>query len=179
MSRRRIPGRETTAAISNERRTWYGWGQLTRVEKSWFGLFLHDVTRLFAEISVISLPVLLAAMAAPATGWFDAKATGLVAWATLVVTATLIRIGTVPPIGSETPGWVTLAPELIVLRVGYFNGGLAAAIFGGLAVHDSIGTLVTSDTAGIAFGLGWALAISVGMALVFPRVAEEWLSIVR
>lgn len=82
MTRRGTPGRESAAARSTERQIWYGYGQLTRAEKSRFGVFLHDTTRLFAEVSVFSLPVLLFVMEYPATGWFDAKATGIVAWLT-------------------------------------------------------------------------------------------------
>jgi hypothetical protein len=92
MSRREgPPGRETAAARSNVRRVWYGYGQLGRAEKSGFGLFLHDTVRIYAEVSVLSLPVLLAIMAAPAPGALDAEATGLVAWLTMTVAGTLGR----------------------------------------------------------------------------------------
>jgi hypothetical protein len=93
VTRRGTPGRESAAARSTERQIWYGYGQLTRAEKSRFGVFLHDTTRLFAEVSVFSLPVLLFVMEYPATGWFDAKATGIVAWLTAVIVGTLVRGG--------------------------------------------------------------------------------------
>ncbi|WP_418286568.1 hypothetical protein [Halorubrum sp. DTA46] len=178
MSRRGPPGRETAAAESGDRRTWYGWGQLTRVEKRGVGLFLHDVTRVFSELSIVSLPVLLAVMEYPTTGWFDAKATALVAWTTAVVVATLIRIGAVHPVGTATPGWVTLSPWLVALRVPYFNASLALAIFGGLAVHEAT-TALGGEFAGLVVGLGWAGTVAAGSVLAFPRVAEEWLSVVR
>ncbi|MDZ5809910.1 hypothetical protein U4E84_00895 [Halorubrum sp. AD140] len=178
MSRRRTPGREGAAARSGERRTWYGYGELTRVEKSRLGVFLHDTTRLFAEISVVSLPVLLLAMEHPPSGWFDAKATGLVAWIAAVVTATLVRGGFVRPLATATPGWVTLSPSLLLARIPYFNGGLALAIFGGLGVERSVATVVPDGALGIVLGLTWAAGVAVLLSLSFPRVAERWLSVV-
>lgn len=177
MSRRRVPGRETDAAESNTRRTWYGYGQLTRTEKRRFGLFLHDVTRVFAEISVVSLPVLLFVMGYPADGWFDAKATALVAWTAAVVVGTLIRIGAVHPVATPTPGWVTLSPRLVALRVPYFNAALALAIFGGLAAEGAVTGVGADGTAGVAAGIGWTAATSAGAVLAFPRAADEWVAV--
>lgn len=179
MSRRGPPGRETAAARSNERRTWYGWGQLTRVEKNRFGLFLHDSPRMFAEVSLVSLPVLLLVMASPPTGWFDAKATGLVAWAVAVVVGTLVRIGLVRPFATRTLGWVTLNPWLTVLRIPYFNVGLGVAIFGGLAVDGAVTWLGGGDLVGVGTGLVWTGTVAAGVVLAFPRIAEAWLSVVR
>ncbi|MFW6317046.1 MAG: hypothetical protein ACOC06_01075 [Halorubrum sp.] len=179
MTRRGTPGRESAAARSTERRIWYGYGQLTRTEKSRFGVFLHDTTRLFAEISVFSLPVLLSVMEYPASGWFDAKATGLVAWLTAVVVATLVRGGFVRPLATPTPGWVTLSPSLLVARVPYFNGGLALAIYGGLRVEKAVAAVApASDGLGVVAGLAWAAGVAALLSLCFPRFAERWLSVV-
>lgn len=178
MSRRRVPGRETDAAESNTRRTWYGYGQLAQAEKRGVGLFLHDTPRVFAEISVVSLPVLLFVMEYPADGWFDAKATALVAWTTAVVVGTLVRIGAVHPIATPTPGWVTLSPRLVALRVPYFNAALALAIFGGLAMEGAITGVGAGGTVGVGAGIGWAATVSAGAVLAFPRVADEWVSVV-
>ncbi|WP_123624614.1 hypothetical protein [Halorubrum sp. CSM-61] len=179
MTRRGTPGRESAAARSRERRIWYGYGQLTRAEKSRFGVFLHDTTRLFAEISVFSLPVLLLVIEHPATGRFDAKATGLVAWIAAVVAATLVRGGFVRPLATPTPGWVTLSPSLLLLRIPYFNGGLALAIFGGLWVERSIAVLApASGGIGVAAGLAWAAGVATLASLSFPGIADRWLSTV-
>lgn len=171
MSRRRgPPGRETAAATSAERRIWYGYGTLSRAEKSGVGVFLHDTTRVFAEVSVFSLPVLLAIMEYPATGWYDAKATGLVAWLAMTLAGTLVRGGWVAPLATTTPGWVTLAPWLLALRVVLFNAAMAVAAFGGLAVGETLGWPPASVV--------WAAAVAALAALSFPRLAEEWLALV-
>lgn len=179
MTRRGTPGRESAAARSTERRIWYGYGQLARAEKSRFGVFLHDATRLFAEISIVSLPVLLVVMETPAVGWFDAKATGLVAWIAAVLAATLVRGGFVRPLATPTLGWVTLSPPLLLARVPYFNAGLAVAIFGGLRAERSlVGVDPASGGIGVAVGLAWAAGVATLLSLCFPRFAERWLSIV-
>jgi len=180
MTRRRTHGRESAAARSRERRVWYGYGQLARAEKSRFGVFLHDTTRLFAEISILSLPVLLFVMEYPAAGRFDAKATGLVAWIAAVVAGTLVRGGFVQPLATRTPGWVTLSPSLLLARIPYFNGGLALAIFGGLRVEQTLARVApTSSGFGVAAGLAWAAGVATLLSLCFPRFAERWLSVVE
>jgi hypothetical protein len=159
------PGRETAAARSGERRIWYGYGSLTRTEKNGLGLFLHDTTRVFAEVSVLSLPCLVLIMATPPSGLFDAKATGLLAWLTMTLSGTFVRGGWVRPLASTTPGWVRLAPPLLVLRLGYFNAVMLLAAFGGLAVGGPPG--------GPLLGLAWAGSVAVLGTLLFPRVAEK------
>jgi len=167
MSRREgLPGRETAAARSKVRRIWYGYGQLGRAEKNGLGLFLHDTVRIYAEVSVLSLPVLFAIMAVPATGRLDAKATGLVAWLTMTLVGTLIH-----------GGWVRLSPALLVLRIGYFNLALAVAAFGGVAVAGAVPAAVTGPAVGPGLALAWAGGVAVVSTLVFPRVAGEWLAV--
>jgi len=177
--RRGPPGRETAAAESNERRSWYGYGHLTRTEKDGYGLFLHDATRIFTEVTVFSLPVLLFVMDYPASGWFDAKATGLLAWAVAIIVGTLIRGGWVRPWGSETLGWVSLSPSLLALRVPYFNAVLALAIFGGLQVGTLLTTVGASSTVMVAGGLSVAAVTPLIGFLVFPRFAEECVARLR
>jgi len=159
--------RETAAAESGERLTWYGYGQVTRVEKTGLGVFLHDITRIYGEISVISLPALFVIWLYPTTRFVDVTAMALVAWLMMVLTGTLIRGGSVPPLATTTLGWVTLTPTLLVLRFGYFNLGLLGASFGGLAV---------ATVAGSAAGLLLAGGSATALILVFPRVAELWLA---
>lgn len=165
------PGRETAAARSSERRTWYGYGSLTRSEKDGPGVFLHDTTRIFAEVSVLSLPALLSIMAYPGSGWYDAKATGLVAWLTMTLVGALLRGGWVAPLATATRGWVTLAPSLLALRVLVFNVVVSMAAFGGLAVGGAVGW----PPAGVV----WSVGVAALSMLAFPRIAEEWLARVR
>jgi len=165
--RTRHSGRETAAAESRKRRTWYGYGHLTWVEKNWFGVFLHDITRIYAEISVFSLPALFGISLYPATTFVDVTAMALVAWMMMVLTGTLIRGGSIAPLATTSPGWVTLAPTLIVLRVAYFNFGMLIASFGGLAL---------AAVAGTAVGLLWAGGSATVLVLLFPRTAELWLA---
>ena len=161
------PGRETAAAVSRKRRTWYGYGRIAQVEKSWFGVFLHDVARIYAEITVLSLPALFIIARYPVTAFVDVTAMGLLAWMTMVLLGTLIRVGLITPVATTSPGWVTLAPTLILLRVGYFNLTLLVASFGGLGL---------ATVAGAAAGLLWAGGISAVLMLFFPRTAELWLA---
>lgn len=168
MSRREgPPGRETAAARSRERLVWYGYGSLRRATKDGPGLFLHDTLRVFAEVSVLSLPCLLLIEATPPPGPFDAKATGLLAWLTMTFVGTLVRGGWIRPIVTTAPGWVRLSPPLLLLRIGYFNAVMLLAAFGGLAAGTSVvGTpLIGLTAAGLVAVLG---------TLAFPRVAEEY-----
>ncbi len=158
------PVRQTEPAYSATRRTWYGYGTLARSEKSRFGQFLHDCSHIFGDVSVLSLPVLFAIMAAPGTGVYDATAAGLLAWMTMVAVGTAIRGGWIKPIATDTLGWVSLTPSLIVLRILYYNIVLAAAAFGGpaLAIATGVGPLSL-----VVAGL-----LAVGSMLAFPRLAE-------
>lgn len=158
------PGREIDAADSNERRIWYGYGTLARAEKDPIGMFLQDVIRIYGEITVLSLPVLIVVMVLPA-GSGDATATALLAWILMTLVGTLIRGGWIRPLATDTPGWVTLAPWLLVLRVGYFNATFALAAFGGTIVGAAVGWPPV--------GLLWAAAVAIVSMLCFPRVAEE------
>lgn len=164
MSRRHgPPGRETAAATSRTRRTWYGYGSLARTEKSGFGLFLHDTTRIFAEVSVLSLPSLLYVMTVPLTTPLDAKATALLAWLTMTFVGTLIRGGWITPLLSSAPGWVLVTPRLLLLRIGYFNAVMLAATFGGLTLGNAVWPVV---------GVGWAVGSAAVAILLFPRAAQ-------
>ncbi|GAB7090687.1 hypothetical protein JCM18237_09580 [Halorubrum luteum] len=171
MSRRKgPPGRETAAATSRTRRTWYGYGSLARSEKSGFGVFLHDTTRIFAEVSVFSLPTLVYIMTVPPAGPLDAEATGLLAWLTMTLVGTLIRGGWITPLLSATPGWVSLSPVLLLLRLGYFNVTMATAAFGGLTLGNAVWPVV--DVVWPVVGVGWAIGSAALAILLFPRVAQ-------
>ena len=165
MERRRgPPGRETDAASSTDRRIWYGYGTLGRAEKDPFGMFLQDIIRVFGEISVFALPSLLAVMFVETGTWYDAKATGLVAWILMATVGALIRGGWIRPLATDVRGWVTLSPWLLVLRFVYFNAAFSTATFGGVAV----GAAVWGPAS-----LLWAGSVAVLSILLFPRIGEE------
>ncbi|MFC7080049.1 hypothetical protein [Halorussus caseinilyticus] len=163
------PARQTRAAESRRRQSWSGWGEGRVTEKDGVGVFLDDVTYAFADISVLSLPVLSVLLMAETSEWFGLKAFALVAWATMVVCAALIRGGWVTPPATDAPGWVAMTPLLVALRLGYYNGTLALAAYGGRALGRS-----GSPLAGGAFAL---LAGALSVAL-FPRVAESFYGVV-
>ena len=161
----RVPGRRTRPAYSTTRRTWYGLGHLARAEKSGFGRFLHDCSLVFGDVSIPALPVLIAIMATPGRGVYDATAAGLLAWMTMVAVGTAIRGGWIRPLWTETLGWVSVAPSLIVLRFVYYNLSIAAAVFGGLALADAVGHPPVS--------LAVAFVVAILSTLAFPRLGES------
>ena len=161
--RPRAPGRRTRPAYSRTRRTWYGYGRLAHVEKSGFGRVLHDCPHVFGDVSIPAFPMLFAIMATPGRGVYDATAAGLLAWMTMVAVGTAIRGGWIRPLATETLGWVTLAPSLILLRFVYYNLALAAAVFGGVAIADAAGYAPLS--------LAVSFVVAVVSTLAFPRLA--------
>ena len=169
--KRRKPSRQTEPAYSATRRTWYGYGSLARTEKSGFGRFLHDCSHIFGDVSIPSLPVLFAIMAAPGTGFYDVTAAGFLAWMTMVVVGTTIRGGWVRPVATDTLGWVSLKPSLILLRLVYYNVVLTIAAFGGPAVATETGIGPLS--------LIVALVVALFSMLAFPRLADSFYGLVR
>ena len=168
---RRKPSRQTEPAHSATRRTWYGYGSLARTEKSGFGRFLHDCSHIFGDVSIPSLPVLFAIMAAPGTGFYDATAAGFLAWMAMVLVGTVIRGGWIRPVATDTLGWVSLKPSLILLRVVYYNVVLAIAAFGGPTVATATGTGPLS--------LVFSLVVAIVSMLAFPRLADSFYALVR
>lgn len=160
-----VPGRDTRPAYSRERRTWYGYGTLTRTEKSGFGRFLHDATYVFGDVSTLGLPLLAYVAATDPPGGYGVTASVLVAWMTMWFVGTAVRGGWIRPLLTNTLGWVSLRPALLVTRLAYYNLTLALAGYGSVAA---------------ASGLGWppaslVIASLVGAlaALAFPRLAES------
>ena len=161
-------GREQSAAETNVRRGWYGWGQLSAVEKHPLGVFLNDITRVFAEVAILSGPVFLALPFLPNGGQFDIFNMWLPALTGLVLVGSAVRAGWVHPPWTPSPGWVRLFATLIVLRLLYFSVAFLVAIYGGFAVAGAAG----EGAAGWLF----ALAVGAGAALAFPRAADEWMA---
>lgn len=159
------PGRQTAPAYSSTRRTWYGYGSLSRAEKSEFGQFLHDCSHIFGYVSALSLPVLFAIMATPESSGYGPVGAGLVAWVTMVVVGTSIRGGWVKPLATDTLGWVSITPSLITLRFFYYNLVLAVAAFGGAAIANATGVGPLSLVA--------AVLIAIAAMLAFPRLGES------
>jgi hypothetical protein len=164
------PARQTRPANSRRRESWSGWGERSPDEKDAVGVFLDDVTYAFADVSVLSIPVLYYLLVTEGTEYFGVKAAALVAWLTMVVGAALIRGGWVTPLATDVPGWVAMTPWLVALRLVYYNATLALAAYGGAWVGDLWSSPVAS--LGVAFVVG---ALSVG---VFPRLAEAFYGVV-
>ena len=159
------PGRDTKPAYSRERRMWYGYGTLSRAEKSGFGRFLHDASYIFGDISVFSLPVLLTIMAVDTGPGFHLAAGGLAAWMTMWVVGTTIRGGWIRPIATDTLGWVSLRPALLGLRLGYYNLVIGVAAVGNRELVAGTGESL--------YGFVGSIAFAVVATMVYPRLAES------
>ncbi|MFC4987132.1 MULTISPECIES: hypothetical protein [Saliphagus] len=158
------PGREAEAARSPERRTWYGYGRLARVEKRGTSRYLHDLTYAFADVSVFSLPGVLLVFLAAGTAAFGVRTATLVAWLSMTATVAAIRGGWVTPLATTVPGWVSITPALVALRIAYYNAALAVTVAGSLALAGAVG----SPPAAIAF----AAVLAALATLAFPALAE-------
>lgn len=159
------PGRQTRPATTRTRRSWYGYGKMANMEKNAFGCFLHDVTYIFGEISILGLPALMIVTMTGTTGGYGVTAAALVAWVTMVLVGTLIRGGWIRPLGTETLGWVTFSPALIVLRLVYYNAVFVAAVYGGVLVATAVGTPPLS--------LAVAAVVAIMAMLSFPTLGER------
>ncbi|WP_224268700.1 hypothetical protein [Haloprofundus salinisoli] len=159
------PGRTTDTAESRKRWGWSGHGVGSKVEKDGVGLFLDDLAYAFADVSVSALPVILAVYMLGDIRVFGARTATLVAWLTMVVVAAVIRGGWVTPLGSDVPGWVTLAPSLLVFRLLYFNATLGLAGYGGAAISGELALPLESVL--------FAFVVGVLSVALFPRLAEE------
>lgn len=167
------PARQTRQATSRRRQSWSGWGEGGVAEKDAVGVFLDDVTYVFADISVLGLPFLYALLVGAANEWVGLKTPALVGWMTMVVGAALIRGGWVAPPATDALGWVALKPWLVAFRLVYYNAALALATFGGRTAEvASAGTVSALASIVVAFGVG---ALAVG---AFPRLAESFYAVV-
>lgn len=156
--------RNTRAANSHKRRTWYGIGSLAVVEKSWFGRTLDDLVSAYADISVFSLPVLVYIWVTHPFVAQPLTAPTLAVWFAMVGVATLLRGGWIKPLGSETLGWVSTRYSLLALRVCYYNATLLVAIYGGLAMEALLG--------GSGIAVVCAASIGIVATLAFPTIAD-------
>ncbi|MFC6940475.1 hypothetical protein ACFQE8_10965 [Salinirubellus sp. GCM10025818] len=123
------PTRQTRAATERRRSSWHGLGVTDRPEKDGIGVFLDDVVYAFADISVVSLPVLYLVMAGDRPGFYGVKTSILVVWMATVLVAALIRGGWITPLGSGVPGWVSLTPVLVAARLPYYNATFAGCAY--------------------------------------------------
>jgi len=162
---KRVPGRDTRPAYSDKRRTWYGFGTLTRAKKSPFGQYLHDIMYVFSELSVLGLPAIMLAFMYPDPSAYGVTSAVLITWLTMTTVGAGIRGGWVPPLGTEIRGWVSLAPSLIVLRLLYYNAVIAILSFG----SPWLAEFLSFEPLTIVFAfVGSLLAV-----LVFPRLGES------
>ncbi|RBI64007.1 hypothetical protein DMJ13_05755 [halophilic archaeon] len=157
------PGRDPRSARSNERQSFAGHGTRTTVEKDGIGLFIDDTVYAFADVSVPSLPVLWTVMVTSPVEYGGVNGAAFVGWMTMVLGAALIRGGWIGPLFTEIPGWVSLTPTLVALRVLYFNLALAVAAYGG-GLFDAALRLP------LAF-VGWSLLVSAVAVWLFPSLA--------
>lgn len=161
----RAPGRNTRSAESTYRRSWAGYGRFIRVEKSAFGRYLHDLAYVFGEVSFLALPALYYVMAVGGEDAAGATGAALVAWLTMTVVGAAIRSGWFTPPGTDVPGWVSVTPALIGLRLVYFSATVAIAALGGVTVAELVGPP--------AIALGWSAAVSTVATCLFPVVGER------
>jgi hypothetical protein len=158
------PARQTERARDRRRRTWDGDSLGSMVEKDRLGVLLDDAGYVFADVSVFSIPVLAVVLVTEPATWYGVKTGALVAWLAMVAVGAVIRGGWVTPPATDAPGWVSLAPRLLALRLGYYNGTLALGAYGASAIA-SAGSPIAS--------LGAALAVGALAAGCFPRLAES------
>lgn len=161
----RPPGRDTTPAYTKQRRIWYGYGEQADVEKGPLGRFLHDVPQAFMDVFFPSIPVLLFVALAVEDGGYGVSGAVLVTWTTMTLVAALVRGGWIPPVATDTLGWVTFHPVLLGLRIIYYNLLLLVAGYGGVWVASVSGYPPAS--------LLFAMIVSTLAMLAFPRIAES------
>lgn len=162
---KRAPGRDTRPAYSDERRTWYGYGTLTRAKKSPWRRFLHDTSTVFADISIFGLPALLLALFFPDASPYGVGATALVLWVTMTVVAAAIRGGWIVPLGTDVRGWLSISLWLVVLRILYYNLVITVVVLGALALARAAGIPALSL---LLAALAGALAM-----YAFPHLGER------
>ena len=158
------PTRQTRAATGSRRWTWHGMGTAVKTDKDGVGVFLDDVAYAFAEISLLGLPVLYAVMMGAELAYFGSKTGLFAAWTAMVVAAALIRGGWLTPLGTDVPGWVSLKPSLIGLRLVYYNAVMGGAAYLGGA-FAAAGHPFLSVVCPVVVGAG-----AVGL---FPAVADR------
>lgn len=159
------PGRDPGPARTRVRRSWYGHGTLTRVEKGPANRFLHDLTYTFADVSIAGLPALFLVMGNAGPGFFGAASAALIAWLTMAGVAAAIRGGWLTPLATDTLGWVSITLLLAGLRALYYNVVLGVAAFGSVEFATALETPPVS--------LAVAFAIALVATLAFPRLAES------
>lgn len=160
----RRPGRNTRPAYTRRRRIWYGYGQQTEVEKSEFGCFLHDLPHVFADVFLPSIPVLLYVLVTADSGSVGVIDAMFVAWMTMTVVATAIRVGWIDPLATDTLGWVSISPWLVGLRIGYYNLTLVIAAYGGVFLAASVAYPPAV--------IGIAAVVALTATMAFPRLGE-------
>ena len=160
----RIPTRDTSAAETRIRRSWHGLGHLSRTEKTRFGAILHDTSTIVGTICFVTMPVLYAVLISTDVRVFGVTGAAVLSIVTISSVGIAIRGGIVHPPGTDTPGWLSYNPWLVLLRIVYYNIVLAVAIFGSVIVADSVGLPVVS--------LIIAFSVSLAAGLILPRVAD-------
>lgn len=113
-----------------------------------------------------SLPILYLVLVTSGTKFFGTKSAAMIAWTMMVLVAGTIRGGWITPLGTSVPGWVSISPSLVALRLVYYNLALAVATYGG----GALGTTLSLSLESVVFA-AFVGAIAVG---TFPRIAETF-----
>lgn len=143
---------------------WFGWGRTGSVEKNAYGRFLHDLPYVFLEVFGLSLPASFYVLSTVVDGGFGITGAAFVAVLTMTIAATVIHMGLVRPLATDTLGWVSMTPSLLAVRLVYYNLVLLAAAYGSVALAAFVAYPPIS--LGVAVVVGWAAMMA------FPRLAE-------
>lgn len=143
---------------------WFGWGQTGSAEKNVYGRFLHDLPYVFLEVFGLSLPASYYVLSTVVDGGFGVTGAAFVAVTTMTIVATVLHMGLIRPLATETLGWVSTTPLLVGVRLVYYNLVLLVAAYGSVA----LATLVASPPVSLAV----AVAVGCVAMMAFPRLAE-------
>lgn len=144
---------------------WFGWGQTGSAEKNAYGRFLHDLPYVFLEVFGLSLPASYYVLSTVVDGGFGVTGAAFVAVTTMTIVATVLHMGLVRPLATDTLGWVSMTLTLAGVRLVYYNLVLLVAAYGSVA----LATLVAYPPASLVV----AVAVGCVAMMAFPRLAEE------
>lgn len=130
-----------------------------------FGRFLHDIPYVFLEVFGLSLPASYYILSTVVDGGFGITGSAFVTVITMTIVATVIHMGLIRPLATETLGWVSITPALVGVRLIHYNLTLLVAAYSGVA----LATLVAYPP----ISLGVAVVVGCLAMMAFPRVGEE------
>lgn len=143
---------------------WFGWGRTGSVEKNVYGRFLHDLPYVFLEVFGLSLPASYYVLSTVVDGGFGVTGAAFVAVLTMTIVATVIHMGLVRPLATDTLGWVSMTPSLVGVRLVYYNLVLLVAAYGSV----TLATLMAYPPASLVV----AAVVGCVAMMAFPRLGE-------